>query len=53
MKDSGVMDVDSDDTTKDNPQVLPEIDLYLHLLVMIYLLDKQDYYQVSKVSIQN
>ncbi|PKY44576.1 hypothetical protein RhiirA4_400049 [Rhizophagus irregularis] len=44
-KDSGVMDVDSDDTTKDNPQVLPEIDLYLHLLVMIYLLDKQDYYQ--------
>lgn len=47
------MDVDADDTTKDNPQALPEIDLYLHLLVMIYLLDKQDYYQVSKVSIQN
>jgi hypothetical protein len=47
------MDVDSDDTAKDNPQALPEIDLYLHLLVMIYLLDKQDYDQVSKVNKQN
>ena len=41
------MDVDSDDMTKDNLQILPEIDFYLHLLVMIYLLDKQDYDQVS------
>jgi len=44
-KDSGIMDVDLDDMTKDGPQILPEIDLYLHLLVMIYLLDKQDYDQ--------
>ncbi|RIA82899.1 proteasome regulatory subunit C-terminal-domain-containing protein [Glomus cerebriforme] len=45
-KDSGIMDVDLDDiAAKDNPQVLPETDLYLHLLVMIYLLDKQDYDQ--------
>lgn len=41
------MDVDLDDTTKDSPQILPEIDLYLHLLTMIYLLDKQDYDQVG------
>ena len=42
------MDVDLDDITKENFQILPEIDLYLHLLVMVYLLDKQDYDQVSK-----
>ncbi|KAF0383890.1 proteasome regulatory particle lid subunit RPN3 [Gigaspora margarita] len=42
-KDSVVMDVDVDDSGKDNPPILPEIDLYLHLLLMIYLLDKQEF----------
>ncbi|RHZ70257.1 hypothetical protein Glove_273g12 [Diversispora epigaea] len=42
-KDSGVMDLDLDDAAKDIPPILPEIDLYLHLLTMIYLLDKQDF----------
>ena len=43
------MEVDSDDVVKDIPQTLPEIDFYLHLLVMIHLLDKQDYEQVSNI----
>jgi hypothetical protein len=47
------MDVDLDDTTKDISQILPEIDLYLHLLIMIYLLDKQDYDQVGNVQNYN
>ncbi|CAG8689209.1 10895_t:CDS:2, partial [Racocetra fulgida] len=42
-KDIVVMDVDIDDSGKDNPPILPEIDLYLHLLLMIYLLDKQEF----------
>ncbi|CAG8737617.1 11288_t:CDS:10, partial [Dentiscutata erythropus] len=42
-KDTAVMDVDADDSGKDNPPILPEIDLYLHLLLMIYLLDKQEF----------
>ncbi|CAG8738912.1 21966_t:CDS:10, partial [Racocetra persica] len=42
-KDIVVMDVDMDDSGKDNPPILPEIDLYLHLLMMIYLLDKQEF----------
>ncbi|CAG8449578.1 1896_t:CDS:10 [Diversispora eburnea] len=42
-KDSGIMDLDLDDAAKDIPPILPEIDLYLHLLTMIYLLDKQDF----------
>ncbi|RIB23000.1 proteasome regulatory subunit C-terminal-domain-containing protein [Gigaspora rosea] len=42
-KDTVVMDVDVDDSGKDNPPILPEIDLYLHLLLMIYLLDKQEF----------
>ncbi|CAG8461882.1 8713_t:CDS:10 [Funneliformis caledonium] len=44
------MDVDSEEDTLDNSQPLPEIDLYLHLLVMIYLLDKQDYEQGIRLS---
>ncbi|CAG8671298.1 10588_t:CDS:10 [Acaulospora morrowiae] len=42
-KDSGNMDLDVDDLAKDNLPILPEIDLYLYLLVMIYLLDKQEF----------
>lgn len=42
------MAIDSTGTDKDQSQAfLPEIDIYLHLLVMIHLLDTKNYEQVS------
>ncbi|CAH1755914.1 13089_t:CDS:10 [Entrophospora sp. SA101] len=44
-KESGIMEVDMDDGVNGSGQghIIPEIDLYLHLMVMIYLLDKKDF----------
>ncbi|CAG8459381.1 52_t:CDS:10 [Ambispora leptoticha] len=41
-KDS-VMEIDAEENSREATSILPEIDLYLHLLVLIYLLDKQDF----------
>ncbi|CAG8458594.1 116_t:CDS:10 [Ambispora gerdemannii] len=42
-KDSGIMEIDSEENSREASSILPEIDLYLHLLVLIYLLDKQEF----------
>ncbi|KAG9286649.1 hypothetical protein G9A89_012199 [Geosiphon pyriformis] len=42
-KESGIMEIDPDENARDPASILPEIDLYLHLLVLIFLLDKQEY----------
>jgi hypothetical protein len=39
-------DTAADESKKEIPR-LPEIDIYLHLLVMIYLLDNQKFEQVG------
>ncbi|CAG8452911.1 4389_t:CDS:10 [Paraglomus occultum] len=41
-KESGVMEVDFDEDTREQVPILPEIDFYLSLMVMIYLLDRQE-----------
>ncbi|CAJ0864316.1 9850_t:CDS:10 [Entrophospora sp. SA101] len=42
---SGIMEVDVDDGVNCGSQghIIPEVDLYLHLMMMIYLLDKKDF----------
>lgn len=40
------MDVDETSPKEQATNVLPEVDVYLHLLVIIYLLDKQEYEKV-------
>ncbi|RUS22332.1 proteasome regulatory subunit C-terminal-domain-containing protein [Endogone sp. FLAS-F59071] len=42
-KDTDIMDVDETSPKEQVTNVLSEVDVYLHLLVIIYLLDKQEY----------
>lgn len=46
QQDVSMNDTAADESKKEIPR-LPEIDIYLHLLVMIYLLDNQKYDQVG------
>ena len=41
------MEVDSEEDTREQAPILPEIDIYLNLMVMIYLLDKQELEKVK------
>ena len=41
------MEVDSDEDTREQVPILPEIDFYLNLMVMIYLLDRQELEKVK------
>jgi hypothetical protein len=45
-QDVAMKDTAADESKKEIPR-LPEIDIYLHLLVMIYLLDNQKFEQVG------
>ena len=47
IQESGVMEVDSDEDTREQVPILPEIDFYLSLMVMIYLLDRQELEKVK------
>jgi len=49
-KDSEVMEVDEVPAKEQTISVLPEIDVYLHMLVIIYLLDKQEYEKGKSLS---
>lgn len=49
---SGMEVDDQPAESKTHPDVLPEIDVYLHLLVQIYLLDQKKYEQGAKFSTQ-
>jgi hypothetical protein len=46
QQDVAMKDTATDESKKEIPR-LPEIDIYLHLLVMIYLLDNQKFEQVG------
>jgi hypothetical protein len=41
------MEIDAEEASNEPHALLPEIDVYLHLLVMIYLLDKQELEKVG------
>jgi 26S proteasome regulatory subunit N3 len=46
------MEVEEDDSSNNQKDVLPEVDVYLHLLVQIYLLDQKKYEQGAQFSTQ-